>query len=373
MPQRPTQAPEILVPLGEPLTRIPLTPIGIVDTIRTQLNAVINDNDLRNLLARESWKQSSDAAYKTFLRSSDGMRMTLRENIVMVEVSVPRALRLHNDEQHNVSEEELLRVFQEMTSLLLPCTTVEAEQAGHHWHVTRLDLAINFDGDASSITEVARKLNFRPLIQAAATVFGSDGVAFYGSNHDAIVYRTDKRPQRGKLAKALGQQTFASRSIKNLRFEFRFKRFTAIQRLVQGMRTSDRGLPFMVDTATGREVRTFAIDYQLLHEKLATYALRLGHRDVLDSVLKERGSSRFMVLALARWGNDIPEMWALATECLAERTLRKRRATIGKVQAARRHRRSVVDAAWARPQVSVTLRRRLLDQVAADPGIRTVA
>ena len=255
-----------------------------------------------------------------------------------------------------------------MTSELLPRTTTEALKLGQKWHVTRLDLAINFEGRVQSIIDVARKLNFRPEIQSAAQVYEGLGIAFYGCNHDAIVYLVTKRPKRSKLAKETKEQSFASVSLKNLRFEFRYKKPTAIQRLVEGMNTADRGLPFKVETPNGSEVRTFAIDYHHLHRKLATQALRLGERDVVDATLKAKGSSRFLILALARWGDDIPAMWSIAADCFEEDTLRKKKQIVGKLQAARR-RRSVVDMAWARPQITPLLRQRLLEQRQGDPDL----
>ena len=345
--------------------RIPSSPMGIVDTMRAQLSCFAEEQDLRDLLARENWKRSSDGAFKTFSRSTDGLKVVLRDNMVMVEASVPRVLGLKSDQQHHVTVRQLIATFQSMTSELLPVTTQGALKAGKLWHVTRLDLAINFEGNIDSIISVARKLTFRPLIQAAATVFEGTGIAFYGCNHDAIVYLVAKRPPRGKLSRCLKGQSFSATAQKNLRFEFRFKRPVAIQRLVQGMTPTDDGLPFMVDTPDGRKVCTFAIDYHALHQKLASYAAMLGHGLVYDAVPKKKGASRFMFLALAKWGDTVRGMWDLVRESYADEPYRKVRTAVGKVQAARK-RRSVVDAAWAHPQITPVLRALLLAQRAHD-------
>lgn len=351
------------------LPRIPSTPIGIVDTLRVQLNRWPDECDIDDLRwSGQRWQLKNGG--RTLCRPQDGLRIYINEDRVAVEVSVPRLLGLFSDEQHHVTEEDLLGAFRMMTSDLLPRTTSSATEAGHRWHVTRLDLAINFKGCVREIIVAARNLDFLPRIQAPATVFEGSGIAFYGANHDAIVYRTDKRPPRGKLKRSLAHQRFRRTARQSLRFEFRFKGRVAIQRLLEGMSEADPGLPFEVDTPEGRKVRIFRLDYQFLHRKLAHYARRLGESGAVGGKVKERGASRFLVEALARYGDEIPELWALAHDCLSERTIRKRRAAINRRRASLEKRRSVVEMAWDRPRVSGQARKRMLAQVAADPGLQ---
>jgi len=368
MPSQEQGSHSVPVELKQSSVMIPSTPIGIVDTVRVKIDWLLNEQDLEDLLYSGGWKQKGIGLRKTYLRVTDGLRIIAFEAIVMVEVSMPRLLGLYSDEQHLVSVDDLLSGLRAMTVELLPRTTEDALKRGHKWHITRIDLAVNFGGSVSAIAEVGRKLNFRPTIQAAATVFEGSGIAFYGANSDAIVYDTAKRPPRGKLSRSLRDQVFAAVSSQTARFEFRFKTPRAIQRLLEGMRTADRGLPFMVGSGINRRVRAFHVDYHFLHNKLATQAVRFGQWDAPRSAAGNRGASAALIALLGQFGDCNPIMYAVAEGFFKPDTWRKKLRAVGQLQA-RLCRRSVVDIAWARPRPSPELRKRLLQQQEEDPGL----
>ncbi len=349
------------------LVRIPRTSVGIVDTIKLKLSYPAVTSDIRTLLATGEWCRKG--AHGNLLRSRDGVRVLRYRGKVFVEASVPRVVGLHSDQQHLVTEADLVSAVRELTEGLLPETSKLARAHGNACHLARLDLAVNFSGPSiRSLTEIIRKSNLRPRIQCEATVFEGSGIAFFGSNHDLVIYATDRRPRRGKLRNALKGAVFRGRP-RVLRAEFRFKTPVAIARLVEDLDQSETGLPFLVSRGDGSsEVTCLRVDYHLLHRKLATELSRLRDVRFADEWLGRSGSVRFMIETLAADGDANPALWERAAQCFRDRRLREVRKLVGELQLRSRG-RDTIELIWRVPRTSAALLKRIDRQRKSDPGL----
>jgi len=95
-------------------------------------------------------------------RDADGLRIRVTDRLIEVEVSFPRVLGLLNDEQDKMTESDVCRAVRMVTTQLFPRTTYRARVSGvgghrRRWHITRIDLAVNFRGRVQEYVETYRR------------------------------------------------------------------------------------------------------------------------------------------------------------------------------------------------------------------------
>lgn len=100
-----------------------------------------------------------DHGSELFQRSSDDCRVQLwsaTENDggkCAIEVSVPRVLGVPNYRLHELTESDVLHVFEILIESLLPWTTAMADVFDRRWAIVRLDAARDFAGDAADFAD----------------------------------------------------------------------------------------------------------------------------------------------------------------------------------------------------------------------------
>lgn len=342
------------------LVAIKRTPIGLFDTLKIRLDHVADQDDLDALSANSTWKRKAGAQGPVFVNRENGMKVICYQDLVMVEASVPRVLGLPSDMQHLVRVVDLMEALQLMMSVM-PKTTAEGKAAGQEWFVTRIDLAINFVRPEGDLFEAVRLLRF-PKVQRGATLFDDSGVAYYGSKFEFVVYRTDKRPPRGKLKAGMRHQKFARKRPWRLRCELRFMNPIALAELVQHLEPDPHGLPVGIRvTPDGKiEVHRVRIDYQRLHRVLATHVDSLGAQ-LPDLDGKRATQAVFRAYVLAKLGTEMPDLWAAAVSRLSERQVRTIRIDVVG-QRLRMQGIRLVDLIWKRHRISADLHWKLAQQ-----------
>lgn len=343
------------------LVAIKRTPIGLFDTLKIRLDHVADQNDLDALSANSPWKRKAGAQGPVFVNRENGMKVICYQDLVMVEASVPRVLGLPSDMQHLVRVVDLMEALHLMMSVM-PKTTSQGKAAGQEWFVTRIDLAVNFIRPEGDLFEAVRLLRF-PKVQRGATLFDDSGVAYYGGKFELVVYRTDKRPPRGKLKAGMRHQKFVRRRVWMLRCELRFMNPMALAQLVQHLESDPHGLPVGIRATRDAkiEVHRVRIDYERLHRILATYVDSLC-AELPDLDGKRATPSVFRAYALAKHGTKFPDLWAAAVSGLSERQVRTIKIDVAG-QMLRMQGIRLVDLIWKRPRISADLYWKLAEQM----------
>lgn len=352
-------------PPATALLRIPPSPVGLIDTIKVVLRHRCHRQDIQALCARGDFEvtqrdgsrvMKGGVTIRTFgrrvdlYRKSDGCRIRISDDGIVVEVSLPRVLGLLNDEQDKMTEDDVRRALRMVTLDLFPRTTWRAkvpkpgsQDPRRFWHITRLDIAVNFNGETVEFVETYRH-GRRQRSSAQPEVYEETGMAFYGKDFDLLIYDPAARHPRGKLRQSLEGKAFAP-GPNRVRAEFRFKTLRAIKRMLSSFALDYRGLPFMASRSDGTEaVYCFGLDHHRLHQILATELNGLGPGGTT------RGVDATSMNLLRRFGflylEEHPEKWAEMKAVLKGRTLRRLRREFAALQIEER-KIDLVQAAWS--------------------------
>lgn len=178
------------------LPDIPLTRVGLTDTLKLRLDGRALDRDLERLQKTGEFTRKESGVRKAtstggtvkelgrqafLFRKRDGLRLFAYEHCTFVEFSAPRVLDLYSDEQHLMSERDLRRAVDIATVDLLPWSTVRAQlhAQGEPWSTQRQDLAVNFDGSIDEIIEALRKQVHVLVRGTRSTVFDGAGIGWF--------------------------------------------------------------------------------------------------------------------------------------------------------------------------------------------------
>lgn len=363
------------------LPRIPFTPICPIDTAVFRIDVEVSERDITRLpLSGDVWTirrygegteqvgQSSArslAGWASAIRKSDGLRIEFHRGYVRVEGSVPRSFALTtkgkevalllgraltNDDGHLMSELDVWRTIRSMTVDLLPLTTLGSPPfwLSSGWYCTRLDLAINFSG---SIQELISTLQDRkhPWIQKPPSVFAGCGIAWYGENHDVVIYVCGKSPPRGKLGRDLRGKTFAPCGVDALRLEVRFKSLRGLDRLAEFLPEFEWGLPFFLIGSKGyRRREHLQPSHHLLHRVVAHAASLLNKgNEIRITAPKGKTVLPFLGRILAMFS---PAALGVAERALSTKSFRAVLRDVSRMRA-RLARFDLVALAWNRPRV----------------------
>jgi len=232
------------------------------------------------------------------------------------------------------------------------------------WHVTRLDIAVNFPGSIRDIVEAYRHAR-RPRSPAQGEVYAkgdlvytTTGIAWYGSDFELLIYAPAERLRRGKL-KSLRREQKTSETKGRVRSEFRFMTPRALVRLLAHFEASESGLPFLVPCSDGSSrVRRFWLDHHRLHRVLATEMYLLGHGGVVlaDTATAKGLWRHFALLHLAAHPESLAEV-----QRTSRRTFRQVEQELTHVKVQTKD-VELVKLAYPGPRISALLRQRILRQ-----------
>lgn len=350
-----------------PLPDIPLTRIGLTDTLKIRLDGPVCQRDQDRLLSTGEFTSkksrvreaaSSNGLVKqlgsqTFLcRKRDGLRITSFGDCAFVEFSAPRVLGLYSDEQHLMSEQDLRRAVDLGTSELLPWSTAlaRAGRDGEPWSIHRQDFAINLDGSIDEVSEALRKSKHFLARTSRSTVFDGAGIGWYGGDYDVIVYDPSVRPPRGKLRSSMQHQSFRPDGGRRLRIETRLKNPRSVARFAALLEVDGRGLPYSVSCGPkdNRNLRLL-LDHDLCHRFLARAVAGLrgsGSARADAAAYKSFGTyAQRMLLALH------PDFWPVAEKSLSPGVLRDLRKDVTAISLERRG-LDLLSAAWNKRRLS---------------------
>ncbi len=363
-------------PPAPTLWNIPPSPVGLIDTLRIVIGRRCMKSDLDALCARTDFKvvecdgsreMENGRTVRTFgrrvalHRKSDGCRIWIRDEKIEVEVSLPRVLGLYNDEQDQMSEDDVLPAVRMATSGLFPKTTLRGKFSTRRrfWHVTRIDIAVNLPGRILEYVEAYRHAR-RPRSKTKPEVYSDCGVAWYGKDYALLIYDPGQRLPRGRLKNSLSRSKFCT-GPKRVRVELRFQGPRAIKQLLKHFGQDSRGLPFLVSGSDGEpRVQRFGLDHHRLHQILATELRGLGDG------LRTRTVTGNQVSLIRRLAHahliEHPEKWAeVESEC-SPRTVRKLKQETTALEIDEKD-INLVERAWNRPRVNPRLRHRLVELV----------
>ncbi|MCK6444950.1 MAG: hypothetical protein L6Q99_01020 [Planctomycetes bacterium] len=329
---------------GPALPDIPLTRIGLVDTLKVKLHGPVCQHDIRRLLKTGEFTSKKSSAREvassnvfvkqlgsqTFLyRKRDGLRIMSFENCAFVEFSSPRVLGLYSDEQHLMSELDLRRAVDASTTELLPWSTARARasRADEPWSIHRQDFAVNLDGSIDEVNEALRKSKPFLARTSRSTVFDGAGIGWYGTDYDVVVYDPSVRPPRGKLRSSLEHQSFRPNAGRRLRIEIRLKTPRAVGRYAALLEVDGGGLPYSLS----REARDLGnvrlrVDNNLAHRFLARAVAGLNGSNVAP--LDHRAYKSFGKYAQRKLLALHPDEWAVAEAMLSPEVLRELRKDV---------------------------------------------
>ncbi len=377
----PLPAPHLPPPTDE-LIEIPSSPFGAIDTIKLVSRHPCQQEDLDALLASGEWSRGEREGgtettrkgatrrvgrFSRLQRKRDDCRVRLFERRIEVEVSVPRVLGLKSDEHHLMTEADVLRALDMVTSSLFPATTRKARMLtpDDTWHVTRLDIAVNFPGSIRDVVEAYRHAR-RPRSPAQGEVYAkgelayiTTGISWYGSDFDLLIYDPAERARRGKQKSLRRGQKTSPANRERVRFEFRFKTPKALLRLLAHFEASDSGLPFFVPCSDGTSrVRRFWLDHHRLHRVLATEMYLLGHGGVVlaDTATAKGQLRHFALLHLAAHPESLAEV-----QRTSRRTFRQVEQELTQVKVQTKD-VDLVQLAYPGPRISALLRQRFFRQ-----------
>lgn len=354
---------------------IPRTDDGVIDTMKLRLDirrlrderrdAVI-ERDIEDLLrsgrcfrAHVPWNTRHREQHR-LIRHEDGVRISFYEECITVEGSLPRVLGLTNVTQAEAGDHDAVELLTHARFSLLPRTTdrCEMERYGQRWHVTRLDLSVNFAAEKGLLIEALRHVR-HPLIRKAPDIYGNTGVAIFGSDRDFIVYDAHERPRRNKLAIRVRHKLIELSPPGTMRFEFRYKCAKSVRTALSAIRARAEqlgigptvALPF----ATFRADRGTTISYApvrnwLLNEALASEVLALtGRRSLLVPECDGSFIQRCAVAHLA----DHPELIAVLGSTHSRPTVRKYRRLLA-AHFLREQETDMLQLAWPTSQSAAT-------------------
>ena len=352
---------------GPVLPDIPLTRIGVTDTLKLRLEGPICEKDVKRLHKTGEFTSKTSGQREAvnttgsvkqlgrqsfFCRQHDGLRISSFENYSFVEFSAPRVLGLYSDEQHLMSETDLRRAVDACTNDLLPWSTESARLHGPHepWSIRRQDLAINLDGSISELIEALRKSKHFLARGAGSTVFDGAGIGWYGTDYDIVIYDPSIRPPRGRLRSAQQHQCFRPNAGSQLRIEARMKKQRSVERLAAIFDVDGRGLPYSVEPKSGgRRTVRLQIDNHLCHRFLARAVS--GLRGASASRLDPSAYKSFCSYAQRMLLACHPDEWSVAESFLSDEVLRDLRREVTAISLERRG-LDLLRRAWSRRRLS---------------------
>jgi hypothetical protein len=362
------------------LPRLPATPICPLDTVVFRLDVEASEQDFDLICRSGNYKVRRFgagteavggrearliAAWATASRTSDDLRIEFHRGYVRVEGSVPRAFGLTvrgralalaigrpltNDDAHLMTELDVWRTIRSMTVDLLPLTTLRSRtfSQAEGWYCTRLDVAINFTG---SIEELIATLGDakHPWIRGSASIFQGCGIAWYGENHDIVIYVRGKRRPRCKLGRDLRGKSFADCEADGLRLEVRFKSLRGLDRLAAFLARCAWGTPFFPLGPRGRRRREdLLLSHHMLHRVMAHAASLLNKgKEVRITAPKGKTVLPFLGRILCMFS---PAALGIAERGMSTKSFRKLVRDISLMRA-RESRFDLVARAWDRPRV----------------------
>ncbi len=329
---------------------IPRADFGVIDTMKVRLDIRglrearrhgILMRDFEDLLQDRGWFRADVSScgrnppVQRLVNYFNGVRISEYDTCIAVEASIPRVLGLTNVNQHLATDRDAMSLLNMVQFELLPRTTSRSATGrfDQHWHVTRLDVSVNFEADRKLLIEALRHVR-HPSIRNEPDVYGHKGVGIYGSDRDFIVYDAHAKHRRNKLARKVRDKLIERAAPGTMRLEFRYKCAKSVRAALE--RVDERARAFGIDSttvlpfATSRSELGTSVGYApvrnwLLHELLAYEVLALtGTRSM--AVPQGLGSlpNRCAVAYLA----EHPELLAqLANECSAP-TVRKYRRLV---------------------------------------------
>ncbi len=359
------------------LPSLPLTPIGIIDTIGAMIHVRPAKRDVQRLKIMKGWvvttreagtqKDSQGFTKKlkaklSLRREIDDLRVWIYDDGIRVEVSLPRVLGLTNDKQSRLTEDMAIDAFESITAKLFPLTTarvrVDGPQSG--WRVTRLDLAKNFKADLPALIEDARFLR-HPAIRSDPETHGQKGMTIYGENYEVCFYLLRETMGRGVVRKAQKGKKFEPKSASRVRFEFRFRSSLALDRMSKELPLAVRGLPFLVTCKDG-ERRIFRLGFtnHLLHQILAREARSLG--SMTSRQVEGAGDWKPLGLLGRMYLAEQPWAWSLVKGNYSARSIRDLKREVAAIRM-RSRRVDFVRLIWNSSHVTFAERALMLDRL----------
>lgn len=363
-----------------PSTTLPIispSPVGSIDTVKFVMRASCSRRDFEALLQRSDFEVvecdgsrvvRGGTTIRSFgkrielKRDADGLRIRITDHRIEIEVSLPRVLGLFNDQQDMMTESDVLLAARRVTADLFPATTLRGrfpKPSGkrRYWHITRLDLAVNFWGNVQEYVETYRRA-LRARSSAEATCYCESGLAFFGKDFELVIYDPSKRQPQGKLRRALLGRRFSNQPGR-VRVELRFKNPQAIQRrLLPHVGLDYRGLPFLDSNSEGTEaVHRFGLDHHRLHQILADELTSLG-RGRRPTGRAATPQELMRHLAFRQLAQD-PGAWAEVRRVFSPRGYRRRRQEFTGFQIETKE-IDIVRAAWSRPRKHPSIKKERL-------------
>ena len=329
---------------------IPRSDFGVLDTMKLRLDIRrIRDDGRDSVIASDFKDLQRDGDWfpadvsscgrnppvQRIIRRGDCVRISEYDTCIIVEASIPRLFGLTNVSQHLLSDDDTMALLNETRFELLPRLTSRSAMPHYdqHWHLTRLDVSINFKADAAPIIEMLRHAR-HPSIRNEPDVYGHKGVGLYGSNRDFILYDAHTKHRRNRLKRKVRDKLIERAAPGTLRLEFRCKCATSVRAALEQVnaRASALGIPptIALPYAISRERRGTTVGYAtvrnwLLHEMLAREVLALTG---VRGIGVPQGEGSLVCRCGVRYIAEHPELLAeLEAECSAP-TLRKYRQLV---------------------------------------------
>ncbi len=196
------------------------------------------------------------------LRSSDGCRVLIWPERVAVIASLSRVLGLTNDRLDELSAQDVMEAYRQVTNDLLPWTTIRAHLAGNGWAIAEIALAIDVLEDARRYADAYESILWRPVRKRPYRY--KNGLVWAGSDNRLTLY--DKGVEMLRRGLSHGPPPGEV-----MRLERQWSSCRSISRFADAIAHGHGPrVPFLVKQDGNRPFPgRFPLDFRVLHQVLA--------------------------------------------------------------------------------------------------------